>query len=237
MFFTNFLPVLNQQGLTVFIDAFLYEVIIIYVFGFVLFVLFLLFCVLRSSFLCRFYFHGGLIETFWTVVPLLVLGGIVLPRIWIVFVLEPLRSKELTVKVVGHQWYWTYFLGDFNLQLDRYITPCEDLALGKTNLLVCDTPCVLPFLTNLDFFVTSRDVLHRWAVPGLCLKNDAIPGISSGLSSLVEQPGCFTGMCRELCGAYHAFMPINLEISSFSLFEAWLENNCWSVVIARGKVV
>ena len=108
--------------------------------------------------------------------------------------------------------------------VDSYMVSNEDLKVGDMKMLFCDSPCVVPFGVLVQFLIRSGDVLHSWAIPSLCVKVDAIPGINSVVRFWVPFPGLYLGMCSELCGAYHAYMPINLEATSVELFKSWVNS-------------
>lgn len=169
--------------------------------------------------------QAPLIESVWTILPFLILISIAIPTISYLLKLDVGGLVGLVVKVVGHQWYWSYFYEDIGIQVDSYMVPYRDLKLGDLNLLKTDRPCVVPFGIKLKFLVTRGDVIHSWAVPSLGIKVDAIAGINSRVRSFVEFPSIYWGMCRELCGSYHSYMPINVEATSRSLFKEWINLN------------
>ena len=127
------------------------------------------------------------------------------------YVAEASLSPVLRVKVVGHQWYWTYYFRDLGVQVDSYIKSPSRQLLGDSFLLETESPCVVPAGASLQFLVTREDVLHRWALPRVGVKVDAIPGVLSSVNIALPFPGLYLGMCREMCGALHRYMPINLE--------------------------
>lgn len=145
------------------------------------------------------------------------------PRIVILYSHEVESGADLTVKVVGHQWYWSYDYADFEgVEFDRYMLPVSDLDLGGFRLLEVDNRVVLPVGASVRFVITSGDVLHSWAIPSFGLKVDANPGRLNLVQGGRSQVGLYYGQCREICGANHRFMPICLEITSLSLFKGWL---------------
>lgn len=129
-------------------------------------------------------------------------------------------EAALTVKVTGHQWYWSYDYTDFEgVDFDSYILPLVDLSPGDFRLLEVDNHTVLPVNSNVRFIITSADVLHSWALPSLGLKIDANPGRLNIVSSNAHVLGLYYGQCSEICGANHSFIPICVEVSSFYLFK------------------
>lgn len=203
-------------------DAYLYTLICTYLFLIGIFVFLMLVFVLFNPYLIVFNQHNTIIEFLWTCLPLCVLLTIALPSINYLFFSDPRYNEGLTIKVIGNQWYWSYYYIDFNLQVDSYITTNTDLILGNIKLLITDQPCVLPININIKFLISSSDVLHRWTIPSLLLKSDAIPGVSVMLRTFLTFPGTYLGICSELCGAYHAFIPIHIEVTSLNNFKEWL---------------
>lgn len=136
-------------------------------------------------------------------------------------------DSQLTVKVVGHQWYWRYDFRDVvGLEFDSYIKSLDLLVLGDIRQLDVDCRCVVPGDVGVRFCVSSGDVIHAWSLNGLCIKLDAISGIISVFFYSFPVVGVFYGQCSEICGANHSFIPIVLEVTLFSLFKSW----CFSVL-------
>ena len=131
-------------------------------------------------------------------------------------------DSQITVKVTGHQWYWSYELGDIpGLEFDSYIKSLDQLEFGEPRLLEVDNRCVIPYDTNMRFCISSADVIHAWALSNLSIKLDAIRGILSILSYNFPVVGVFYGQCSEICGANHSFIPISLEVTLFDSFKSW----------------
>jgi heme/copper-type cytochrome/quinol oxidase subunit 2 len=165
------------------------------------------------------------LEFLWTILP----GGILIflgvPSLNLLYEIENISTNNLTVKVIGHQWYWSYELRDFNnIEFDSYILNEDYLNLGDFRLLEVDNHLVLPNKTNIRFLVTATDVLHSWAIPSLRLKIDATPGRLNQIFSNVNYIGLFYGQCSEICGRNHSFIPIVLEVTSIRLFKEWVIN-------------
>nr|AEO21069.1 cytochrome c oxidase subunit 2 [Silene conica] len=165
--------------------------------------------------------HGTTIEIIWTIVPSIILMFIAIPSFALLYSLdEVVVDPSLTLKAIGHQWYWTYEYSDYNssdeqsLTFDSYMIPEEDLDLGQLRLLEVDNRVVVPAKSHIRILVTSADVLHSWAVPSLGVKCDAVPGRLNQTSILLEREGVFYGQCSEICGTNHAFMPIVVEAVS-----------------------
>nr|ARV88375.1 cytochrome c oxidase subunit II [Caenorhabditis sp. 38 MB-2015] len=131
-------------------------------------------------------------------------------------------DSNLTIKVTGHQWYWSYEYSDIpGLEFDSYMKSLDQLNLGEPRLLEVDNRCVIPCDTNIRFCITSADVIHAWALNSLSVKLDAMSGILSTLSYSFPMVGVFYGQCSEICGANHSFMPIALEVTLLDNFKSW----------------
>jgi cytochrome c oxidase subunit 2 len=163
------------------------------------------------------------LEFVWTLLPGGVLIFIGVPSLLVLYNSEMLVSPDITVKITGHQWYWSYDYRDFEgVEFDSYLKPCEDLFFGEPRLLETDNHIVIPINTSLRLLVSSADVLHRWAIPPLGLKADATPGrINALFHPALSTRGIFYGQCSEICGANHSFIPISLEITPFINFSLW----------------
>nr|NP_976116.1 cytochrome c oxidase subunit II [Sorex unguiculatus]YP_009092157.1 cytochrome c oxidase subunit II [Sorex cylindricauda]YP_009371251.1 cytochrome c oxidase subunit II [Sorex roboratus]YP_009489468.1 cytochrome c oxidase subunit II [Sorex gracillimus]ATJ03272.1 cytochrome c oxidase subunit II [Sorex caecutiens]AWH62770.1 cytochrome c oxidase subunit II [Sorex isodon]QEI26242.1 cytochrome c oxidase subunit II [Sorex minutus]AHA81961.1 cytochrome c oxidase subunit II [Sorex cylindricauda]AK len=162
------------------------------------------------------------VETIWTILPAIILILIALPSLRILYMMDEINNPTLTVKTVGHQWYWSYEYTDYDeLNFDSYMIPTADLKPGDLRLLEVDNRAVLPMEMTVRVLITSEDVLHSWAVPSLGLKTDAIPGRLNQTTLLATRPGLYYGQCSEICGSNHSFMPIVLELVPLKVFEKW----------------
>lgn len=166
--------------------------------------------------------HESSFEIAWTVIPALILILLAIPSLkllysldFIIFDYEPI----ITIKVIGHQWYWSYEYLVFNLKdpldfeiinFDSYMVAEDELKTEGLRLLEVDNPLILPGNTYIRFLVTSVDVLHSWAIPSLGIKVDAVPGRLNQAFSFIKRPGEFYGQCSEICGVNHGFMPIRI---------------------------
>ena len=178
----------------------------------------------------KFLIHGTTIELIWTITPALILVGIAIPSFKLLYLMDEVIDPAITIKVVGHQWYWSYEYSDYATQdgssivFDSYMVPEEDLELGDLRLLEVDNRVVVPSHTHVRMIVTSADVIHSWAVPSLGVKVDAIPGRLNQLSFLANREGVFYGQCSEICGLQHAFMPIAVEVTDIENYCSYIEN-------------
>ncbi|YP_008080748.1 cytochrome c oxidase subunit II (mitochondrion) [Chinchilla lanigera] len=162
------------------------------------------------------------IETIWTVLPAIILIMIALPSLRILYMMDEMNNPLLTVKTMGHQWYWSYEYTDYEeLNFDSYMIPTTELKPGELRLLEVDNRLILPMETPIRMLISSEDVLHSWAVPSLGLKTDAIPGRLNQTTLMSLRPGLFYGQCSEICGSNHSFMPIVLEMVPLKSFESW----------------
>nr|YP_009571054.1 cytochrome c oxidase subunit II [Chelodina burrungandjii]AUY54987.1 cytochrome c oxidase subunit II [Chelodina burrungandjii] len=162
------------------------------------------------------------VEMIWTILPAIVLITIALPSLQVLYLTDEINNPHLTIKTMGHQWYWTYEYTDYeNLEFDSYMIPTQNLPNGYSRLLEVDHRMIAPMETPIRMLISAEDVLHSWAVPSLGVKTDAVPGRLNQTSFIMMQPGLFYGQCSEICGANHSFMPIVIESTPLSQFENW----------------
>nr|AHG06438.1 cytochrome c oxidase subunit II [Nemertopsis sp. WYS-2013] len=186
---------------------------------------YMFFSLIFGSFLGRFLLEYQEVEAVWTVLPGLVLVFLALPSLRLLYLLDEVNDSSLTVKVIGHQWYWSYEYSDFlDVEYDSYMLPEDDLEIGTYRLLEVDHRTVVPCMVDVRVLVTAADVLHSWTVPSLGVKADAVPGRLNQLSFFCSRVGIFYGQCSEICGANHSFMPIVVEVVDVSTFVSWLKN-------------
>lgn len=173
----------------------------------------------------RYTLEAQQIETVWTILPAIILLFLALPSLRILYIIDEIRTAFLTIKAVGHQWYWRYEYSDFNdLKFDSYITPTNELNTGQFRLLEVDNRVVIPINTEIRFLITAADVLHSWTVPRIGVKADAVPGRLNQVGIIATRPGIFYGQCSEICGANHSFIPISLETVNWNSFCSWVKN-------------
>ena len=177
--------------------------------------------------------HNTVIEVIWTLVPVLILVGIAIPSIRLLRHQYSPPPADVTVKVTGHQWYWSYELPDYGVQFDSYmLKEANDPTRQKNQrprtdadgppLLAVDNHLVLPAGKVVKFIITADDVIHSFAVPAFWIKQDANPGQLHETWAKVDRPGVYFGQCSELCGARHGFMPIAVEVVPAAQFAAWV---------------
>nr|YP_008593234.1 cytochrome c oxidase subunit II [Sepia lycidas]AHX26466.1 cytochrome c oxidase subunit II [Sepia lycidas]BAN81961.1 cytochrome oxidase subunit 2 [Sepia lycidas] len=178
---------------------------------------------IMNNFSCLNITESQKIETIWTMAPAIILIFLALPSLRLLYLLDETNNPLMTIKTMGHQWYWSYEYSDFiNIEFDSYMIPSNELNLGDFRLLETDHHLILPMNTNTRVIVSSTDVIHSWTVPSLGVKVDAIPGRLNQLMLYPTKPGLYYGQCSEICGANHSFMPITLEIVNMKYFIKWL---------------
>lgn len=166
------------------------------------------------------YLFSDILEFVWTVIPALFLFSLRIPSLYLMYYIEGRNSYDLTVKVIGHQWYWSYEINDFRgeINIDSYMIPTSDLPVRGYRTLEVDNSLVLPMLTSARVLVTSSDVLHSWALPSIRLKVDACPGRLNFINLISIRPRVVYRQCSEICGVNHSFMPINVEFVNWTSF-------------------
>nr|CBL58228.1 cytochrome c oxidase subunit 2 [Micropsectra lindrothi]CBL58229.1 cytochrome c oxidase subunit 2 [Micropsectra lindrothi]CBL58230.1 cytochrome c oxidase subunit 2 [Micropsectra lindrothi] len=170
----------------------------------------------------RFLLHGQTIEVIWTVLPAIVLLFIAFPSLRILYLLDEINNPSISLKTIGHQWYWSYEYSDFkNIEFDSYMASSN--SLDSFRLLDVDNRIVLPINNQIRILVTATDVLHSWTVPSLGVKIDANPGRLNQTNFFINRPGLYFGQCSEICGANHSFMPIVIESVPSNFFVNWVE--------------
>nr|YP_009754263.1 cytochrome c oxidase subunit II [Anterastes babadaghi]QGL09058.1 cytochrome c oxidase subunit II [Anterastes babadaghi] len=179
-----------------------------------------------NKFTHRYLLEGQTIEVIWTILPAITLIFIALPSLRLLYLLDESMDPLITVKTVGHQWYWSYEYTDFTIpyEFDSYMMPYNEMPTDGFRLLDVDNRTILPMNTPIRMLVTAADVLHSWTVPALGVKVDATPGRLNQTSFFMNRPGLFYGQCSEICGANHSFMPIVIESININSFIKWINN-------------
>jgi cytochrome c oxidase subunit II len=168
--------------------------------------------------------HNTVLEIVWTLVPVLILVAIAVPSIRLLAHQYSPPKADLTVKVTGNQWYWTYTYpdnGGFEI-VSNMLSEKDAKARGEPRLLGVDERMVVPAGATVKLIVTSADVIHSFGVPAFWVKMDAVPGRLNETWFKVDKPGVYYGVCYELCGARHPYMPIAVEVVSPAQFAAWI---------------
>lgn len=163
------------------------------------------------------------LEILWTFLPGVILLLIAFPSLRLLYITEESENPTLTIKILGHQWYWSYEYSNFyELEFDSFIKPSSDINL---RLLETDNAIFIPFNSFITLFISSSDVLHSWTIPALGVKVDASPGRLNNISLFTYKPGLYFGQCSEICGTNHRFIPIILFISNHAIFKNWIKLN------------
>nr|ATC73048.1 cytochrome c oxidase subunit II [Cuerna sp. EMHAU-2015-Zz052311] len=178
---------------------------------------------MMNKYINRFLLEGQMIELIWTILPAFLLIFIALPSLRILYLLEEINNPLVTIKAIGHQWFWSYEYSDFKkIEFDSYMKSTNDLLLNEFRLLDTDNRIILPYNINMRILVTSSDVIHSWTIPSLGIKIDASPGRINQGNMMISRPGLFFGQCSEICGSNHSFMPIVLESINLKSFINWI---------------
>ncbi|MDX1917421.1 MAG: cytochrome c oxidase subunit II [Rickettsiaceae bacterium] len=170
--------------------------------------------------------HNVTIEITWTLIPVLILCFISVPSFKLLHKEHEIPTVELTIKVTGHQWYWSYSYQDIagsNISFDSYMIDAKKITTGQKRLLDVDNKLVIPQNTNVRFLITAADVIHSFTVPSFGFKIDAVPGRINETYVNVPKTGVYYGQCSEICGVNHGFMPIAVEVVTKDEFETWLQ--------------
>lgn len=155
-------------------------------------------------------FEGQELERIWTVLPAVFLVFIAFPSLRLLYLIEESDFFEITIKALGHQWYWSYEYRDLGFKrFDSYMVSDGDRLF---RLLDVDNYLVVPYNTNVRIIVSRVDVIHSWTIPALGIKADAVPGRLNQLLLIFKRVGLFRGQCSEICGANHSFIPIILSV-------------------------
>ena len=167
--------------------------------------------------------HNTVIEMLWTVVPVLILVSIAIPSFKLMYYMDRVPNPEMTIKVTGHQWYWSYEYPDQGgLAFDSNIIPEDQLKAGQKRLLDVDNPLVVPADTIIRVTVTGTDVIHSWFIPSFGVQEYAIVGRLNESWMKIDRSGTYYGQCNQICGVNHAFMPIKVEAIAKDAFQRWL---------------
>nr|QNE85929.1 cytochrome c oxidase subunit II [Nola holsatica] len=186
---------------------------------------YLLFTLFFNKLTNRYLLENQMIELIWTILPAITLIFIALPSLRLLYLIDEINKPLITLKSIGHQWYWSYEYSDFkNIEFDSYMIPSNELSSNGFRLLDVDNRIILPMNNQIRILVTATDVIHSWTIPSLGVKIDANPGRLNQTNFYMNRPGIFFGQCSEICGANHSFMPIVVESISIKNFINWINN-------------
>lgn len=186
-------------------------------------VLYIISAIITTNLYSIFLIDSQGLEVIWTVLPAIVLVIVALPSLRILYITDELYNPFITIKAIGHQWYWSYEYSDYSdIAFDSYIIPTQDLAFGQSRLLEADHRIIVPIQASVRILISADDVIHAWAVPALGVKVDGIPGRLNQTVFFTSRPGVFYGQCSEICGANHSFIPIVIEVVPLNHFQTWI---------------
>nr|AGT62658.1 cytochrome oxidase subunit 2 [Aphis gossypii] len=167
--------------------------------------------------------ENQMIEFIWTTTPPIILIFIAMPSLHLLYLMDEIKCPILTVKIFGHQWFWSYEYSDFsNIEFESYMM--NELNKENFRLIEVDNKTILPFKFNIRLLISSDDVVHSWTIPSLAIKIDAIPGRMNQINLFMNRPGIYFGQCSEICGINHSFMPIQIESINLNKFIYWIKN-------------
>jgi cytochrome c oxidase subunit 2 len=168
--------------------------------------------------------HNTVVEVLWTVIPVVILVIIAIPSFGLLYYMDRTQQADMTIKVTGRQWYWSYEYPDNgNISFDSNIIQEADLKPGQRRLLEVDNQLVVPVGTNIRILIAGSDVMHSWFVPSLGVQSYAVIGRLNETWVNVEKEGVYYGQCNQICGVNHAFMPIAVHAVSKEEFARWVE--------------
>jgi cytochrome c oxidase subunit 2 len=228
-----------MEGMLFFHNYLLFFLIVIGVFVFWLLTYVIIFFNEYTNPVAQKFTHSSLLEIVWTILPAIVLLLIAVPSFALLYSLDELIDPTVTLKVIGHQWYWSYEYADYTylnndvnlvINFDSYMVPTNDLVKGSFRLLEVDNRVVLPINTHIRILVTAADVLHSWAIPSFGIKLDGCPGRLSQTSLFIKREGVYYGQCSEICGVNHGFMPIVVRGVSSDSYSNWIASKIFDIL-------
>ncbi|MFK7839464.1 MAG: cytochrome c oxidase subunit II [Bdellovibrionales bacterium] len=166
--------------------------------------------------------HNVFIEVIWTLVPIIILIFIAIPSFQLLYYNDRTETPEMTLKIIGYQWYWQYQYPDHgDITFDSYMIADKDITADQVRLLSTDNQIVLPVDTDIQLLISAGDVIHSWTVPSFGVKMDAIPGRWNETWVRINEPGIYYGQCSEICGKDHAYMPIEVKAVTKEEYKTW----------------
>ena len=199
-----------------------HDYVIIFLLIILIFLLFLMIDFIFNKFTIKLLSENQRIELIWTFLPIIILLFIALPSLRLLYLIDEINSPRIRIKIIGHQWFWSYEYRDFiNIEFDSYIVNRDENAF--TRLLDVDNRLVLPINSQIRLLTSSVDVIHSWTIPVLGVKADALPGRLNQIRFIINRISLFYGQCSEICGANHSFIPIVVECVPVKIFINWLK--------------
>nr|UTU35088.1 cytochrome c oxidase subunit II [Atheroides serrulatus] len=167
--------------------------------------------------------ENQMIEFIWTSIPPIILIFIAMPSLHLLYLMDEIKSPIMTIKIFGHQWFWSYEYSDFsNIEFESYMI--NKFYKENFRLIEVDNKTIMPYKFNIRLLISSDDVIHSWTIPSLGIKIDAIPGRMNQINLFMNRPGIYFGQCSEICGINHSFMPIQIESINLNKFINWIKN-------------
>lgn len=189
-------------------------------------ILYIIITLILNKFNNKFILHNQIIEIIWTIIPIIILIFIAIPSLKILYLIDEINNPSLTIKTIGHQWYWSYEYSDFkNIEFNSFINLYpSNIINNKFRLLDVDNRIIIPTNNQIRILISSIDVIHSWTVPSLGIKVDSIPGRINQALIFSNRPRLIFGQCSEICGINHRFIPIVIERTSKPNFINWLKS-------------
>nr|AUT13419.1 cytochrome c oxidase subunit 2 [Mycopsylla gardenensis] len=215
MFYDSASPIMEQ--LILFHD---YSMLIIFTILSIIF--FIMMKIIKNNFFSNMILENQMIEIIWTILPTFILTFIAIPSLHLLYMMDELMNPMITIKIIAHQWFWSYEYNDFNkVEFESYMKPQSTFRL-----LEVDNTTPIPMNCQIRFIITSLDVIHSWTIPCLGIKMDATPGRLNQMSIISNKTGSFFGQCSEICGMNHSFMPIMIDSIPIKYFISWIKSFC-----------
>nr|AHF21733.1 cytochrome c oxidase subunit II [Apatania sp. YW-2014] len=191
----------------------------------IIFITYLMTMLLFNKITNRMLLEEQMIELIWTILPAIILIFIALPSLKLLYLIDENNKPSLTLKTIGHQWFWSYEYSDFKkIKFDSFMVPKNEMNSESFRLIEVDNRLIVPMNTKIRILITANDVIHSWTIPALGVKTDATPGRLNQANFFIKRPGMFFGQCSEICGTNHSFMPITVESINSKFFINWIKN-------------
>nr|UZG66083.1 cytochrome c oxidase subunit 2 [Abscondita terminalis] len=190
-----------------------------------LMVIYIMMSMMMKKYINRLLLEGEMIELIWTISPAITLNFIALPSLQLLYLLDEINMPLVSVKSMGHQWYWSYEFSDFKkAEFDSYMIAVNEQKSSSFRLLEVDNRLALPIYTQIRMMASSSDVIDSWTIPSSSVKIVATPGRLNQTTFFMNRIGLFFGQCSEICGMNHSFMPIVVESILPKYFIEWVKN-------------
>lgn len=186
-------------------------------------IIYIIYFILINKLTNKFILQNQIIEIIWTIMPIIILIYIAIPSLIILYINDEIFNPLITIKSIGHQWYWRYEYSDLkNIDFNSFIIINSNIK-NSFRLLDVDNRLIIPFNNQIRIIINSTDVIHSWTIPSLGIKIDSIPGRINQSFIIINRPGIYYGQCSEICGINHRFIPIVIERTSNLNFINWLK--------------